>query len=621
MTTPSNEEQLTLELVNRFRVDPDGEYARLVGVRSDIDANLSFFGTSLSALQQQLAALDSEAPLAWSTALSASADKHSDLMIQYDEQSHNLPGEPGLLQRISNENYFESNDGGSVGENIFLSPDDLLFSHAGFVLDWGYDDEDFSNGKLRSDYASRGDGVQDPAGHRNSIMSSTFTEIGIGIVEENNTATDAGKYVTTQHFGSRTSYDAQVLGVVIDDQDSDRFYDIGEGMGGVTVTLSGQGQSYSTTTWSSGGYQLAAASGTYTATFTGGGLGGTITKTVVIGADNVKLDAYKADAAGTNTAPVATVADQTIGLGQSLWKRLDSVLSVTDADNDAISQYQVWDSTGGNNWYADGRLVDASKGYATSDLSGIWFKRDDVASEQTLWVRANDGTEWGAWEKFKLTTEGSNTAPVATVADQTIGLDQSAWKRLDSVLSVTDADGDAITQYRLFDTQGGNNWWADGGLVDAANGYTTNDLSGIWITRDGAASTQTLGIEVFDGTEWSNRETFTLKTAGNNTAPVVEVENQTIGLDQYAWKRLDNALSVTDADGDAITRYQLWDSQGENNWWADGGIVDASKGYTTNDISGVWFTRDSSESTQKLWVRAYDDQEWGAWDSFNLVTE
>ena len=56
-------------------------------------------------------------------------------------------------------------------------------------------------------------------------------------------------------------------------KDGDHFYDVGEGLGGVTVTAtSTTGQAYTTTTWASGGYDLALPTGTYTVAFSGGGI-------------------------------------------------------------------------------------------------------------------------------------------------------------------------------------------------------------------------------------------------------------------------------------------------------------------------------------------------------------
>ncbi len=52
------------------------------------------------------------------------------------------------------------------------------------------------------------------------------------MVVENNAATQVGPQLITQDLGTRPGYQAQFVGVVIDDDDGDSFYDIGEGPGG-----------------------------------------------------------------------------------------------------------------------------------------------------------------------------------------------------------------------------------------------------------------------------------------------------------------------------------------------------------------------------------------------------
>lgn len=284
MGLPSNEEQLTLELINRFRLDPDGEYARLVGKQANVDFAISFFGVTLSALQTQLAALSPVAPLAWNSALNDSATTHSQLMINANSQSHNLPGEPSLGQRFENAGYTGYQ---LIGENIYYESQDVFYGHAGFIIDWGYDDVD--NNGANPNWQTAGDGIQDPPGHRNSLINSTFTEIGIGIIPNNGTLS------TTHHLGHRFAYQAQFVGVVIDDADNDDFYDVGEGLGGVTVTLTSGGSTFTTTTWSSGGYQIAVPNGTYTITFSGGGLSAPIVRTATLAGANVKVDANADD--------------------------------------------------------------------------------------------------------------------------------------------------------------------------------------------------------------------------------------------------------------------------------------------------------------------------------------
>ncbi|MEM1388869.1 MAG: CAP domain-containing protein, partial [Pseudomonadota bacterium] len=278
MSTPTAFEQEMLELINRARANPQGEFDALISdaavgtaITSNITQALAFFNVDLDLFKQQLAGLPAAAPLAWNNNLAQAAETHTNLMIEEDEQSHRLPGEASLGDRVRDAGY----NFNRLAENIFAYTTDPVYGHAGFYIDWG-----FGPG-----------GIQDPAGHRNAILSASYKEIGIAAVAEANPNTQVGPYVVTQNFGSRSGYEAQLVGVAIEDFDGDVFYDAGEGLSGVTVTATGNGGTFTTTTWGSGGFQMVLPSGTYTVTFTGGGMNTTVTSTVTIGSQNVKLDA------------------------------------------------------------------------------------------------------------------------------------------------------------------------------------------------------------------------------------------------------------------------------------------------------------------------------------------
>ncbi|MGC9371514.1 MAG: CAP domain-containing protein [Paracoccaceae bacterium] len=305
MSAPSALEQEFLELVNRARMNPSGEFDALIldaatgtGVTAGVTNAISYFNVDLGVLKQQFDALTAAAaPLAWNGNLSDSATAHSDLMIQYDLQSHNLPGEASLWDRIVSAGYSNAR---IVGENVYAYTRSPVDGHAAFFIDWG----------------TGPDGIQSPPGHRDNIMSTAYTEIGIAVVAENDSATSVGPYVVTQHFGNRSNYSQQLVGVVIDDDDGDAFYDAGEGLGGVKVTVrASDGTTKATTTWASGGYQMALAPGTYTVTFSDGPLSSSVTRTVTIGAANAKLDLVApAGSLGGDTVLGATMgADDIIG--------------------------------------------------------------------------------------------------------------------------------------------------------------------------------------------------------------------------------------------------------------------------------------------------------------------
>ncbi len=294
---PSPIEQEMMELVNRFREDPQGELDELFSSHPDplvandffVHINVLGFGVDGPTLESQFASLTPVPPLAWNEALYDAAEAHNLLMIANDQQSHQFAGEQSLLNRIVAAGY---NWSGSVGvaENIFAFTETAEHGHAGFVVDWG-------NGP---------NGIQSPPGHRNTLMDGSLQEAGISIVEELDAMTSVGPLVMTQDFGRRGNYgNAALLGVVYDDDNANDFYNAGEGLGGVTVEVSGTGGTFSTTSLTAGGYQLKVPAGTYTVTASGGGLSGAIEmENVVVGSDNVKVDFNADDATAADTYTV-----------------------------------------------------------------------------------------------------------------------------------------------------------------------------------------------------------------------------------------------------------------------------------------------------------------------------
>lgn len=281
---PTADEQLMLELLNHLRMFPAENLALMttsLGAQArsgdaDTDAALRFFRTSGTVLAQQWAALTPVPPLAWSQDLYEAAEFHSQQMILADQQTHQAPGEPDLGQRAANAGYTNFT---TLGENVYAFARSIFHGHAGFALDWGDTDT----------------GIQQPPGHRDSMMNASFREVGIRVLREDSSTTDVGPLVITQDFGARfNSGGAYLLGVVTSDSDGDRMYDVGEGLGGVSVTLVGAAGTFSTTSMSSGGYQVQAPPGVYEVTFAGGAFGGAVTyRGVSIGTQNVKLDAIR----------------------------------------------------------------------------------------------------------------------------------------------------------------------------------------------------------------------------------------------------------------------------------------------------------------------------------------
>lgn len=282
MAQPSAQEQYLLELINRFRKDPAAERNLLVNSGdADVNRALDFFGTDLDVLQSQWPTRSSKAqPLAWSAQLGDSAAAYSQIMIDEQAQSHFLDSFTNPLDRVNNAG---STNFSAAAENIFAYSNSPFYAHAGFSIDWGDDDNDDTNGY--------GTGIQNPAGHRATILNNTYREVGLGIVEEDDPTTRIGSEVVTQHFGFRsTGTDEWLLGVAFRDLNDDDFYSVGEGLNDITVDITGGGFSTSVQTGLAGGYQALVPQGTYSVSFSRNGNTLQTVDDVVVSNDNVKQD-------------------------------------------------------------------------------------------------------------------------------------------------------------------------------------------------------------------------------------------------------------------------------------------------------------------------------------------
>jgi len=240
---PSADEQLVLEYINRARANPTAEGTRL--------------GINMWEGLCDVNDVGVRPPLAMNKILHDIAWYHSWDMYTNNYFSHTDLSGNGPSQRMTNAGY----NWNWWGENI-------AWGSGGYSAT---DLEDIL--MVDSGLACRG--------HRVNLFSSNFKEVGVGYYA------GATRNLVTQDFGS-TSVGPFLVGVVYNDADGDNFYDIGEGISGVTITPSAG--SYYAVSSTSGGYAFPiGTSGTITVTASGSGLL-PITKTVSLSGANIKLD-------------------------------------------------------------------------------------------------------------------------------------------------------------------------------------------------------------------------------------------------------------------------------------------------------------------------------------------
>ncbi|TWC06727.1 autotransporter passenger strand-loop-strand repeat protein [Bradyrhizobium macuxiense] len=352
------------------------------------------------------------------------------------------------------------------------------------------------------------------------------------------------------------------------------------------------------------------------------GPGGSTPDTLYVRAnDGSKWSAWAAftAASGVDTAPVVTAANVAANHGQ-FSVLASSLFSVSDADNDAITQYAFWDTGGNGHWVVNGvaQAANVEIDVSAANLSQVSYVFGPGGSpSDTLYVRANDGSKWSSWTAFTA-TPGPDHAPVVTAANVSGIHDHSIAAT--GLFSVTDADSDTMTQYAFWDT-GGNGHFVVNGVVQAADteiDVSAANLSQVsYVFGPGGSPSDTLYVRANDGSEWSSWTAFT--ATATNQAPTVAVANVlTVSGQTFAAA---NLVTATDADGDPITKYALWDSN-TNGRWTVGGLNQPAN--TEIDVTAAQLsqaTYQAGSGTDQLWIRAYDGIAWGAWQSFNVTGE
>jgi hypothetical protein len=288
---PTSDEQMVLEIINRARANPDAEGTRLAGPSPNgIPGGNIREGMTLS----DPGLVAPRPPLAMNKYLLASARAHSVDMWTRRYFAHDTQAPPTQTwdQRIAGFGYTWNFAGGKVGENIAAGGGDPAAALEDLLMiDDGFPERGHRRNLLD---------VWDPA-------ENPYREIGIGYYSGAaalpvviGSGTYTLKDFLTQDFG-RSHGGPFLLGVVYVDANANNSYDIGEGLPGVTITVSPVLGGYSTAVSApGGGYAIpVGTSGKLSVTASGGPLkaGIVITSMVTLSIENVKLD-FKV--AGTN---------------------------------------------------------------------------------------------------------------------------------------------------------------------------------------------------------------------------------------------------------------------------------------------------------------------------------
>ena len=280
----------------------------------------------------------------------------------------------------------------SVRGNVFSYSKTALYGHAAFNIDWGNDGGD-------------GSGMQPDRGHRKAIMSldGDYTNVGIAVVSESNAGTAVGPQVITGNYcrantGASDHYNRFIVGTVWTDTNSNSLYDPGEGIAGVTA-MPDMGGFYAVTS-DSGGYAIPiTSSGTYTVTFSGSAISGSVDRSIAVGSQSALLDLDYSS--GTNFPEVNT-ADATAVTETSA--RLNGTVN---ANGTACIYYFEYGPT---NAYGTSTVS-----YSTSANSSVSITITGLTANTTYHFRLvasnSFGTSYGVDRTFTASAAGGVSPP------------------------------------------------------------------------------------------------------------------------------------------------------------------------------------------------------------------
>jgi len=265
--TPNANEQYAIEVLNRTRADPAKEAQRF-----QIDLNEGLDPGTLSPEPRE--------PLAVNFELIAAARLHNqDLFNNFSQLPPTHVGSNGLDPTGRASAAGASFLGGVAENNAWSSQSSTAVTAASVNANHTLLFKDFT-----ATFEIKG------RGHRKVMLNGTRDEVGVavsgGMFGGKTAAIMTQDFVTTDRL--------HLLGVVyVDNVLRDRFYTPGEGMGRVAIEAvrQGDGATFRTETWGSGGWQVIVPPGTYDVTALGGGLPAAQTATGLVVTDaNVKRD-------------------------------------------------------------------------------------------------------------------------------------------------------------------------------------------------------------------------------------------------------------------------------------------------------------------------------------------
>ena len=330
-----------------------------------------------------------------------------------------------------------------------------------------------------------------------------------------------------------------------------------------------------------------------------------------------------------NPSVVTVTGNLVVQTGE--WLNLTALnlpITVTDVDGDPLLKYRFTDLSGDPNsiyFWLNGIVAQGGTfTVAASYLSEVWIHSAATAGPDSIQIEVFDGSQWSAPQDITVITD---TAPVVSAATTSFGLNQTV--AASSIFNVFDADGDAITQYRITDATVGGAHLTLNGVQQADNTpilVSAADLAQLQIvTASSNQAANSFIVEAFDGNSWSAPKTIKVDTVA--PPPDVTVTGSLI-VAPGGWLNL-TALNlpivVTDADGDPVIKYRFTDlssaPNGDYLWFNHTLAQGDSVTFSASQLSTLWVHSAAASGADMLQVEVFDGYQWSAPQDISIITD
>jgi VCBS repeat-containing protein len=311
----------------------------------------------------------------------------------------------------------------------------------------------------------------------------------------------------------------------------------------------------------------------------------------------------------TYAPPVVAATQSSFTLSHINPVAASTLFTAYERDGEPITHYDFWDNgSGGGHWSLNGMALASNQDnfVNAAQLSQVTYTPG--AGTDTLWVRANDGIQYGAWSNPFTAID---TAPVSTPVQSVVSGALNKTFAATSLFTAADADSDSIVQYDFWNSgTGGGRWLLNGNPLGIGQDNFVPAAQLAQVTYKAGNGPEMIWERASDGLQfgaWSPAVPIV-------NAPIADPIQSAFTISHLHTVVATTLFTATDGDGDALTQYDFWDTgTGGAHWVINGqpGVINGDNIVTAAQLPQVSYQ--SGTGTDTLWVRVNDGTGFGPW--------